>query len=57
MTRIPEEELQRLKREVSVQRLAEGRGIKPRGQDDNLLGLCPFHDVHQTGSTPGTEDA
>lgn len=44
MARIPEEELERLKREVSVQRLAEGRGIKLRGQGDNLLGLCPFHD-------------
>jgi DNA primase len=31
-------------REVSVQRLAEGRGIVLRGQGDNLLGLCPFHD-------------
>jgi DNA primase len=44
MARIPEDELERLKREVSVQRLAEGRGIKLRGQGDNLLGLCPFHD-------------
>jgi DNA primase catalytic core len=46
MARVPEEELERLKREVSVQRLAEGRGIKLRGQGDNLLGLalCPFHD-------------
>jgi DNA primase len=44
MARIPDEEIERLKREVSVQRLAEGRGIKLRGQGDNLLGLCPFHD-------------
>jgi DNA primase len=29
---------------VSLQRLAEARGIKLRGQGDNLLGLCPFHD-------------
>ena len=44
MARIPDEEIERLKREVSVQRLAEARGIKLRGQGDNLLGLCPFHD-------------
>ena len=28
MARIPEEEIERLKREVSVQRLAEARGVK-----------------------------
>ena len=44
MTRIPQEELERLKSEVSVQQLAEARGIKLKGQGDNLLGLCPFHD-------------
>jgi DNA primase len=44
MARIPEDEIERLKREVSLVRLAEGRGIKLRGQGDNLLGLCPFHD-------------
>lgn len=44
MPRIPEAELERLKRDVSVQRLAESRGIvlKPHGKD--LIGLCPFHD-------------
>lgn len=44
MARIPDEEIERLKREVSLQRLAECRGIALRGQGDNLLGLCPFHD-------------
>lgn len=44
MARIPEDEIERLKREVSLARLAEGRGITLRGQGDNLLGLCPFHD-------------
>lgn len=42
MARIPEEELERLKREVSVQRLAEARGIKLRGQGDNLLACARF---------------
>ena len=44
MARIPEEEVERLKREVSVQRLAEARGIKLTRHGANLLGKCPFHD-------------
>ncbi|VAX09943.1 DNA primase, phage associated [hydrothermal vent metagenome] len=44
MARIPEHEIERLKREVSVQRLAEGRGIELKRHGAELLGLCPFHD-------------
>ncbi|MBF0548592.1 MAG: toprim domain-containing protein [Candidatus Riflebacteria bacterium] len=46
MPRIPPEEIERLKQEMPVQRLAEARGIKlsPHGKD--LIGLCPFHDDH-----------
>jgi len=44
MARIPTDELERLKREVSVQRLAEARGVKLAPHGDNLIGLCPFHD-------------
>jgi DNA primase catalytic core len=44
MARIPEHEVERLKREVSVERLAEARGIKLRRQGSDLIGLCPFHD-------------
>ena len=44
MARISENEIERLKRQVSVQRLAEGRGIVLRGQGENLIGLCPFHE-------------
>jgi DNA primase catalytic core len=44
MARIPEDEIERLKREVSLVRLAQARGIALRGSGDNLLGLCPFHD-------------
>jgi DNA primase catalytic core len=43
MARIPEHEIERLKREVSVQRLAEARGIKLVRHGSNLLGKCPFH--------------
>ena len=44
MARIPEQEVERLKREVSVQRLAEARGIKLKRLGADLHGLCPFHD-------------
>lgn len=45
MARIPQTEIDRLKHEVSIQRLAEAKGIKlrPHGQG-NLIGLCPWHD-------------
>jgi hypothetical protein len=44
MPRIPEPELQRLREEVSVQRLVEagGVGLKKAGKD--WLGRCPWHD-------------
>ena len=44
MARIPDTELERLKNDVSVQRLAEARGIQLQRHGADLLGLCPFHD-------------
>jgi DNA primase len=44
MTRIPEADLEKLKQEISIQRLAESRGVILRKHGDELLGLCPFHD-------------
>jgi DNA primase catalytic core len=44
MARIPEHEIERLKREISVERLAEARGVSLSRSGDNLIGLCPFHD-------------
>src|SRR5206468_652098 len=44
MARVPDEELERLKREVSVQRLAEARGIALKQHGADLIGHCPFHD-------------
>lgn len=43
MTRIPDEQIQRLKREVSLVRLCERYSIdlKPRGK--NMVGFCPWH--------------
>jgi DNA primase catalytic core len=40
----PDDVKERLKREVSIQRLAEARGIKLRRVGKELIGLCPFHD-------------
>jgi hypothetical protein len=40
MARIPEAEIERLKAEVSVQRLAEARGIKLERRGADLVGLC-----------------
>jgi DNA primase len=43
MPYVPPELKERIKREVSVQRLAEARGIKLRRSGKELIGLCPFH--------------
>lgn len=43
MPHVPPELKERLKREVSIQRLAEARGIKLQRKGRSLLGLCPFH--------------
>jgi DNA primase len=47
VARVPEAELERLKAEVSVQRLAEAAGVELRRHGADLLGLCPFHDDHE----------
>ncbi len=47
MGRIPEQELERLKQEVSLQRLAESQGVKLKRHGADLIGLCPFHDDHE----------
>jgi DNA primase catalytic core len=46
MPYVPPEVKERIKREVSVQRLAEARGIKLHRSGKELIGLCPFHDDH-----------
>jgi DNA primase catalytic core len=46
MALVPDEVKERLKREVSIQRLAEARGIKLHRSGKELIGLCPFHDDH-----------
>jgi DNA primase catalytic core len=44
MARIPEIEIERLKQEISLQRLAESAGIALKRHGADLVGLCPFHD-------------
>ncbi len=46
MARIPPVELERLKREIAVERLAQARGVELKPHGANLIGLCPFHDDH-----------
>lgn len=44
MTRIPDAELERLKAEVSVERLVEASGVALKAAGKDLLGRCPFHE-------------
>ena len=44
MARIPDAELERLKSEISVERLIEAAGIALRPAGKDLLGRCPFHE-------------
>jgi DNA primase len=43
MARIPEHELERLKREIAVERLAAARGVELRRHGADPIGRCPFH--------------
>lgn len=44
MARIPENEIERLKSEVSVERLIEAAGIELKKTGKDLAGKCPFHE-------------
>jgi DNA primase len=44
MARIPEQDIERLKAEVSVERLIEASGIELKRGGKDLLGCCPFHE-------------
>src|SRR4051812_11248152 len=44
MPRIPENELDRLKREVSVEHLVQASGIALKKSGKDWLGRCPFHE-------------
>ena len=55
MPRIPEAELERLKRAIPIERLAESQGIELTRHGKDLLGLCPFHDDHEPSLVISTE--
>src|SRR5512139_2727003 len=44
MARIPDEQIERLKQEVSLVRLVERQGIVLKKHGKDYVGLCPFHD-------------
>jgi DNA primase len=44
VARVPDDELERLKAEVSLVRLVEGQGVSLRKHGADLIGCCPFHD-------------
>ncbi|MGE3231444.1 MAG: CHC2 zinc finger domain-containing protein [Hyphomicrobium sp.] len=50
MARIPEAELERLKREVSLARLIEAQGLKLTSQGKDLACHCPWHEGDDTPS-------
>ena len=43
MARIPDTELDRFKREVSLMRLVESSGIELKKHGKDYRGFCPFH--------------
>ena len=43
MARIPEDEIERLKKDIAVQRLVEASGIELKKVGKDMVGLCPFH--------------
>jgi len=47
MARIPQDELERLKREVDLAELVRSSGVKLRQHGKDLIGLCPLHDDHE----------
>ena len=47
MPRIPDTEIERLKRDISLERLVEQVGIALKRHGQDLVGLCPFHDDHE----------
>ena len=44
MARIPNEEIERLKKEIPIERLVTGFAVELKRQGKDLFGRCPFHD-------------
>jgi DNA primase len=55
MPMIPEEEIERIKREADLAAVMRSRGMELKPQGHDLVGLCPFHEDHDPSLrvTPG----
>jgi len=55
MARIPQHELERLKRDIDLVELVRASGVELKAHGKDLLGLCPFHDDKEPSLvvTPG----
>ena len=51
MARIPDEEIERLKSEISLERLAEAKGVKLKKHGEDLIGPLPV--PRRPGAEPG----
>lgn len=46
MARIPDSEIERIKRETDLAALVRAKGVALKKQGADLVGLCPFHEDH-----------
>jgi len=55
MPMIPEDEIERIKRETDLAAVVRARGVELKLSGHDLVGLCPFHDDHDPSLrvTPG----
>jgi DNA primase catalytic core len=55
MAMIPDDEIERIKRETDLAAVVRSRGIELKPQGGDLVGLCPFHSDHDPSLrvTPG----
>jgi DNA primase len=44
MARIADAEIERLKKEIPIERLVTGFGVELKRQGKDLFGRCPFHE-------------
>jgi DNA primase catalytic core len=47
MSRIPDQLIERIKREIDLRALIESYGVKLKNKGEDLSGLCPLHDDHE----------
>ncbi len=55
MPMIPEDEIERIKRETDLAAVVRSRGVELKSSGGDLVGLCPFHEDHEPSMrvTPG----